>query len=183
MGGSSSISLQHAGPFDTGGCKTGTGADLGNFGPPATAPGGINFGVGKYLDPASAIADPLLGVPTPTTTGLTNQDGTACTENAGKSTCTDGGGNPVLCPSKDAFGGGVSSCNVLKPGLYTSAGPLGNLKNNFYIFTPGLYYVQSGGVSFAANSSGQSETLPPIGAPGAYPTCSNPDAKTGCGVL
>lgn len=184
LGGSSSINLSKAGPLDTGDCKTGTGADLGNFGLPTTAPGGISFGTtGRYLDPASAAADPLLNVSPPTTTGLSNQDSSACTEAAGRSTCTDGGGNAVLCPTDDAFGSATGGCVVLKPGLYTSSGPLGNLKNNFYIFTPGIYYVQSGGISFAANSGGQTETVPPVAAPGPYPTCTNPDANTGCGVL
>jgi Flp pilus assembly protein TadG len=178
------IDLSHAGPLDTGGCATGTGADFGNFGLPATVgSGSILFGtVGTYLDPAAVIADPLINVPTPDKKGLTNQDGSACTENAGKSTCTDGQGTAVTCPSTDAFGSSVSSCEVYKPGLYTSKGPLGSIKKKFVIFTPGIYYVQSGGVNFDSNSSGQTQTVPPPG-PAAYPTCSNADADTGCGIL
>ena len=183
MGGSSSISLQHAGPFDTGGCATGTGSDFGNFGLPLTSPSQINYGiVGKYLDPAAVLADPLLNIAAPTTTGLSNRD-ISCSEAKGLSSCPDGQGFGVTCPATDAFGASVSSCTVLRPGLYTSAGDtLPNIKNQFVIFTPGIYYIQSGGLSFAANSSAQSQTLPPAG-PGAYPTCTHPDPKTGCGIL
>jgi hypothetical protein len=187
VGGSSSIDLSHAGPLDTGACATGTGSDLGNFGFPRTSPGGINYGsVGAYLDPVSVIADPLLSIAAPTTTGLTNQDSTDCLESAGQSICNDGQtptAHPVTCPSNDAFGNSVSSCDVFKPGIYTSAGPLTNIKKDFVIFTPGVYYIQSGGVTFASNSAAQTQTAPPIGAPTAYPTCTNPDAKTGCGIL
>jgi|SRR5579862_3055511 len=189
--GQASIDLSHAGPLDHGDCSTGTGGDFGNFGLPTSNPGNppLNLGSGSYLDPASPIADPLLGVPTPTSTGLTNQDPTRttpwCTENANQSTCTDGGGHAVTCPSADMFGTAVSNCVVLKPGIYTSfaknANP-GGLKGNFYIFTPGLYYISSGGMYFDANSSAQTQTLPPSG-PAAYPACTNPDTKTGCGSL
>ena len=177
--GNPTVDLAHAGPFDTGDCATGTGADFGNFGLPSTVSGSvpINFGtVGTYLDPASVIADPLLNVPAPTTTGLTAQDfNSACTESAGQSTCTDGQSTPhtVLCPVNDAFGNATGGCTVLKPGIYTS---LGDIKKTFVIFTPGIYYIQSGGVNFDSNSAGQTETLPPSG-PAAYPTCTNPDIR------
>lgn len=184
--GNPTVDLSHAGPLDTGDCSTGTGADFGNFGLPKTLPAGtvpVSFGtVGTYIEPASVLADPLLNVAAPTTTGLSNQDSSMCTEAKGISTCTDGGGNAVTCPSADAFGAAVTSCNVLKPGIYTSAGPLGDLKNNFYIFTPGVYYIQSGGLNFDANSSAQTQNTPPSG-PAAYPTCSHADAATGCGAL
>ena len=183
--GNPTIDLSHAGPLDTGGCTDGTGADFGNFGLPVTVSGTVpvSFGtVGKYVDPAAVLADPLLSVPQPTTSSLGPQDGSACPEGVGKNTCGDIKGNPVTCPATDFFGNGTGGCIVLKPGIYTSAGPLGSLKNNFYIFTPGVYYIQSGGLNFDANSSAQTQTLPPAG-PGPYPTCTNPDASTGCGVL
>jgi hypothetical protein len=130
------------------------------------------------------IADPLINVPAPTTAGLINQDALACIENAGQSACTDGQITPhsVTCPSTDPGGAAVSKCTVYNPGLYTSAGPLGDLKNtNYLIFTPGVYYVQSGGIAFKSNSTGQTQNLPIT--LNVYPTCANADAKTGCGVL
>ncbi len=192
--GNPTVDLTHAGPFDTGACATGTGGDFGNFGLPSTVSGTtpISFGtVGTYLDPASVIADPLLHISAPTTTGLTNQDTCAvggpqcCTENAGQSICTDGQSTPhaVACPVNDYFGNATGGCTVLKPGIYTSAGSvLPDIKKTFVIFTPGVYYIQGGGVNFDSNSAGQTQTLPPSG-PAAYPTCTNPDANTGCGIL
>ena len=175
------VDLTHAGPLDTGDCNTGTGADLGNFGLPLSSPSQITYGiVGTYLDPASVIADPLLGVPAPTTAGLTNQDNSEC--DPSKTTCKDALGKTVTCPATDAFGVAVSGCHVLNPGLYTSKGPLASIKKDFVIFTPGVYYIQSGGISFDSLSGGQTETPPPSG-PAAYPTCTNGDAKTGCGIL
>ncbi len=181
------IDLSHAGKLDTGNCATGTGADFGNFGLPLTVSGTspLNMGTaGSYLDPTSAIADPLLNVPTPTTTGLINQDAIVCNENAGQATCTDGQAtlHAVTCPSTDLAGAAVSKCTVYNPGIYTSAGPLGSLKNtNYLIFTPGIYYIQSGGVAFQSNSTGQTQNFPTT--LNVYPTCTNGDAKTGCGVL
>jgi Flp pilus assembly protein TadG len=181
------VDLSHAGPLDYGDCSTGTGADLGTFGLPTTvsSPTPVNFGTaGVYLEPASVIADPLINIAAPTTTGLTNQDTTGCTESATKSTCTDGQtpSHPVTCPATDFFGNAVTTCTVLYPGLYTSAGPLADIKSTFLIFTPGIYYIQSGGIQFDANSSAQTQTLPPA-TPGPYPTCSNADPRTGCGIL
>jgi hypothetical protein len=179
------VDLSKAGPFDTGNCSTGTGGDFGAFGLPATISGTtpLNLGTaGTYLEPASVIADPLINVSAPTTTGLSNRDNTSCVENQGQSTCTDISGNAVSCPSTDLAGASVAKCTVYWPGIYTSAGPLGTLKNtNYIIFTPGIYYVQSGGIAFQSNSSAQTQNFPTT--QGVYPTCANPDASTGCGSL
>jgi Flp pilus assembly protein TadG len=188
--GNPTIDLSHAGPLDTGGCLTGTGADFGNFGLPASVSGTvpINFGaVGTYLDPASVIADPLINIAAPTTAGLT-KDPPTCAEKSGQSTCTDGQSapHPVTCPSQDLATSpvAVSDCTVFRPGWYSNAsGPLSNIdqKTNYAIFTPGIYYVDAGGVNFAQQATGQTQNFPTT--QGVYPTCANGDAKTGCGVL
>ncbi|HEY3839413.1 MAG TPA: pilus assembly protein TadG-related protein, partial [Bryobacteraceae bacterium] len=68
FGGSSSVDLSKAGPLDSGGCTTGTGGNLGNFGYPKTSPSGLSLGsAGRYIDPSSVIPDPLANVPAPTT--------------------------------------------------------------------------------------------------------------------
>jgi Flp pilus assembly protein TadG len=190
--GTATIDLSRAGPSGNAACTASAGANLGNFGLPTAAPSQITFGTGHYIDPASVLPDPLATVVAPTTTvpqALANQDNTTtCAENAGQSICFDGQtptSHSVTCPSQDVFGAAVTSCVVLKPGIYTSSGPLGNLKNNYYIFTPGIYYIQSGGFAFNANSGGQTETAPPTTkGVTAYPSsCTNPDPCTGCGAL
>ncbi|HEY2018395.1 MAG TPA: pilus assembly protein TadG-related protein, partial [Bryobacteraceae bacterium] len=62
----STIDLSHAGPDDSGGCTTGTGADMGVFGGPSSKPGSLNLGSkGHYVQPASPILDPLAFVNPP----------------------------------------------------------------------------------------------------------------------
>jgi Flp pilus assembly protein TadG len=199
-GGSATIDLSKAGPLDSGSCTTGTGANLGNFGYPKTSPSGITYGVGKYIDPSAVIPDPFAAVAAPTTTApatLTNQDPTPtspyCTEAGGTTgPCTDIHGNTVSCPLYDQYCDPsmpstckypITSCTVLKPGIYTSAGKLAQIKNDYVIFTPGIYYIQSGGLSFQSQGGGETQTRPPGSSPWSYPTCSNPDPCTGCGVL
>jgi hypothetical protein len=166
---------------------TGTGGDFGNFGLPLTVSGTspLNMGTaGTYLDPTSVIADPLVNIVAPTTTGLTNQDATtACTEAVGQTTCPDISGNAVMCPAAGPTGiANPYNCTVLWPGIYNnSLQSIKGSKLGYVIFTPGIYYIQSGGVSFDANSTGQTQIFPTT--QGVYPTCNHPDAKTGCGVL
>jgi Flp pilus assembly protein TadG len=186
-GGSLTIDLSAAGPTQKGGV-------LGSKGTPTSSkpPKGLKCGTPAncYISPASVIADPLLNVLPPclpgTTTncttitaGLTNQDKSAC--DSSKKTCLDEHGNAVTCPSTDLYGNTVSSCTVLLPGLYTDKGPLGSI-SGFTIFTPGVYYIQKGGFGFSSNSGAQTQTPPPT-TPSSYPTCTNGDANTGCGIL
>ncbi|MBI3696456.1 MAG: hypothetical protein HY238_16655 [Acidobacteria bacterium] len=183
------IDLSRAGPFDTGNCVTGTGGDFGNWGrplPPVGNPSPVDPGTAGKYKTASPITDPLLNVLAPTTTGLITNPA-VCTEPAGASACTDASGKAVTCPTKDLANVAVTSCTVLKPGVYTSAGPPGftfsSIKKaaGYLIFTPGVYYIQSGGIHFDSNSTGQTQNFPVT--QGVYPTCNNADATTGCGVL
>jgi Flp pilus assembly protein TadG len=183
------IDLSRAGPLDNkGDCSNGTGGDFGNFGLPLTVSGTspLNMGTaGVYLDPTSVIADPLINIPAPTTTGLTNQDATtACTEAKGLSTCPDALGKAVTCPITDPSGAAnpQPTCTVLWPGIYNnSLQSIKGSKLGYVIFTPGIYYIQSGGISFDAGSTGQTVNFPTT--QGVYPTCTNANAQTGCGVL
>lgn len=182
------IDLSRAGPLDTGGCATGTGGDFGNFGLPLTVSGSspLNLGTaGVYLDPTSVLADPLINVTAPTTAGLTTDPATCTESSGGPFTCVDGSNKAVTCPATDISGAAIPNgkCTVFKPGVYTkTGGALADMKNtNYMIFTPGVYYVQSGGVNFNANSSGQTQNFPTT--QGVYPTCANADTNTGCGVL
>src|SRR5712671_5424327 len=65
-GASGSVDLSKAGPLATPGLCDGTGSDFGDFGGPGTYPGTIVFGtVGRYVQPASPIRDPLITVAAP----------------------------------------------------------------------------------------------------------------------
>jgi hypothetical protein len=133
MGGSASVDLSHAGPLDDGKCNTGTGADFGTWGGPATNPG-VSLGVGKYIEPSSPIKDPLAGVaapPVPTVNGKQTQFAATTSLNG------------QLCPASAAPQG----CTLLTPGLYAGTNPANTiaLKTTTAFMEPGIYYVQDGG--------------------------------------
>jgi hypothetical protein len=134
MNSNTTVDLSHAGPLGGTGCLTGTGADFGDFGGPATA--SFNFIAGslpgKYIQPASPILDPFANVNPPTTAGL------------------------AVDPVPAALGNGVSgcpaappkACKLYSPGLYTGGI---EVKNETGVFKPGVYYMQSNGFKNAAN--------------------------------
>lgn len=147
--GNATVDLHLAGPNRNG-------ADFGN-----SAIGNPNFstpcftfipGVGKYIDPASPISDPLSGVAVPSTTGLVSNPPTT-TVSVGTNGCPSVSGTPI--------------CTVFHPGVYTSANPLTikdstNNSNGVALFAPGLYYISSGGFNMQSKASAQMATgMPP----------------------
>ena len=147
--GNATVDLSLAGP-------NGNGADFGNsaianpdFNTPCFT---FNPGVGHYIDPATAIADPLAGVAVPTTTGLV--------VNPPETTVPVGTNG---CPSVS----GTTICTVFHPGVYSSANPLTvqdstNNSNGVALFAPGLYYISSGGFNMQSKASAQMATgMPP----------------------
>src|SRR5262249_10627744 len=101
-GSSGSVDLSKAGPLATPGNCDGTGADFGDFGGPGTYPGTLTLGtVGKYVQPASPIRDPLITVAAPANPGPGN---------AGTITAVTSGN--YGCP--------VATCKLYSPGLYAS---------------------------------------------------------------
>jgi hypothetical protein len=141
MGGNASVDLTHAGPLDDGKCNTGTGADFGTWGGPATNPG-VSLGVGKYIEPSSPIKDPLAGVAAPP---VPTVDGTQQTFAANTSL------NGQLCPASAKPAG----CTLLTPGLYPGKNPANTiaLKTTTAFMEPGIYYVQTGGFGCLAGCS------------------------------
>lgn len=129
--GSGTIDLSHAGPPDPGNCTTGTGADFGTWGGPSTPPFIFNGGsTGRYLQPASPIQDPLAGVAPPPLPSTPAPNPTPL-------------GNGVNgCPAAP-----VKGCMLYYPGLYPN-GIDGKLST--VVLSPGIYYVQNGGVTCAA---------------------------------
>lgn len=127
------IDLSHAGPDSTvtGGTTNcdGTGADMGDTGGPHTYPGTIDLGDGQYIQPASVIADPLLGVPAPPMPAPAQAKKSVTAPNNG-------------CPS--------GTCQLYYPGLYTGGI---TVKNEFALFSPGIYYITSGGFHAQANGT------------------------------
>ena len=131
IGGSASVDLSKAGPNDPGNCTTGTGADFGAWGGPASAPGGLNLGsTGQYVQPASPVQDPLAGVSPPPVPTVTDPP---------KTSLAVGGGG---CPASASEG-----CTLYSPGLYTSGI---QVKQTMALFKPGIYYIQNGGFSIGA---------------------------------
>lgn len=127
------IDLSKAGPADDGHCHTGTGTDFGSFGGPSRA--GFNFlggSTGHYLQPASPIDDPLKDVPAPNPATLP-QATAPTTIGPGVNGC------PV---------GELKQCYLFTPGIYPT-GLTG--KNEAVVFSPGIYYIQNGGVTCTAN--------------------------------
>ena len=122
-----SVNLSHAGPLDSGNCTTGTGANFGVFGGPATNPGNVTLGTlpGNYVSPSSPIQDPLAGVSPPSKPTTTPpQSGQSCSVL----------GHCSSCP------GGAKTCTEFLPGLYTSAISTPGTA----MFDPGIYYLEGG---------------------------------------
>ncbi len=116
------VDLSGAGPSDTG-------ADFGDFGGHSTPCFTFTPGIGRYVQPASPIDDPLAGVPVPPI--------------------------PTTAPAPTSIGSGVSGCPVgasncqlYSPGLYSGGI---DAKNHTLVFKPGIYYVTSGGFGASAN--------------------------------
>jgi Flp pilus assembly protein TadG len=120
------IDLSHAGPGDTGNCTGGTGSDFGVLGGDTTNPGSVLLGsTGHYVSPSSVIEDPFKDVPAPAVPDLSDTNGGPVTIHSGTHGCT------------------FTDCVEYHPGLYTSG--LRVSGGNPVIFTPGLYYIQTGG--------------------------------------
>jgi hypothetical protein len=121
--GGGTIDLSHAGPADGGQCTTGTGADFGTWGGPATKPGSITLGTtGHYDQPSSPIQDPLANVSPPAKPSA----------HAANTALADGVGGCPASPRK--------SCMLYHPGLYSSGI---NVHNETAVFAPGIYYMDS----------------------------------------
>lgn len=128
-GGNVSIDLSHAGPPDPGNCTSGTGADFGVWGGPGSSTYAkvYSFGsTGHYQNPASPILDPLANVAPPPVPNF----------NAPNPTPLANGQEG--CPASP-----VKACMLYYPGLY----PTGlNAKGVTAVMSPGIYYIQNGGV-------------------------------------
>ncbi len=131
MNSNTTIDLSKAGPNDSvlTPCTTGTGADFGDFGGPSPYPFTFIPGVGKYIQPAAPILDPLANVPTPAVPGVAPAKTTVSTTV-----------NGCLAPP----------CQLYSPGLYTG-GIL--VKNENALFKPGLYYIDGGSFQNQANGT------------------------------
>ncbi len=135
--GNAQIDLSHAGPADLAGdCSSGTGANFGTFGGPASAiitgtVEAVDLGTtGEYRQPHSPIEDPLKDIPAP---NRPTNPGTTSPLANGVSGC------PAAPPK---------ACTLYTPGYY----PAGiTVKNETAVFAPGIYYLDSGGFSNEAN--------------------------------
>jgi Flp pilus assembly protein TadG len=140
IGGSGSIDLSKAGP-------KGTGADIGIYGGPSTAPGGFNGGsTGHWVSPAAPINDPFAQLAAPTVPLTLGAWVTFTPSAAG--TVTSG----ILCPDV--------KCAKFHAGNYPSGICIGNSAGCICvgspntctaIFDPGIYYI-SGRFKVDANS-------------------------------
>jgi hypothetical protein len=132
MNSNTRIDLSHAGPLDPGNCSAGTGADFGDFGGPGSPTFTLNSGIGRYIQPASPILDPLKDV-TPPTQPIT----------PGSKTPLANGVNG--CPASP-----LKACQLYSPGYW--AGGI-EVKNETAVFQPGIYYIDGAkGFVGAANS-------------------------------
>ncbi|HEY1949972.1 MAG TPA: pilus assembly protein TadG-related protein [Bryobacteraceae bacterium] len=142
-GNSGTIDLSHAGPLDSGNCTTGTGADLANSGVQALpSHANVLWGTkpGAYVDPASPIADPLINVVAPSkpaVNGASVSYTTTATEQAHG------------CPA---------ACTVYSPGYWQNGI---QVKNDFAVFRPGIYWIDSKGFVLDANSTARMATQAP----------------------
>lgn len=136
--GNPTIDLSKAGPKDTLGNCNGTGGDFGTNGTPAAKPSEISLGAdGTYIQPASPIKDPLKDVPIPSAPAAA----------PAPTDITDGThGCPV----------GVT-CKLFSPGLYTAPNGV-DVKKDYALFTPGLYYITGGGFNLESLSIAQMAT-------------------------
>jgi Flp pilus assembly protein TadG len=157
--GGATIDLSHAGPNDATGNCTGTGnADFGTFGGASTNPG-VTFGSGsgKYLYPSSPVLDPFAGVSPP------SKPATVAPVTIHINNGTDGCTN-------------ASGCTEYSPGLYTG-GISATSPGGIYIFKPGVYYLDGGGLTLKHATGGGANDSAMCG------TCTDPLGKTGSGVL
>jgi len=131
-GGGSGIDLSHAGPADSGDCSTGTGSDLGVTGGPTTSPT-VSYGTtGNYVQPDSWMKDPLEDVSAPDPSTLPTAPAPTALANGVSG-----------CPASPKKG-----CMLYSPGIY----PIGiNGQNSTPVMKPGIYYIQSNGMSCASN--------------------------------
>ncbi len=157
--GQGAVDLSKAGPknfVNIMSCN-GAGADFGQFGGPnpysqSTA---LWLGTdGNFQQPSSRLDDPLRNVPQPVQPTAAPAPG-----------LIDGGGATIDCPVPAGY-----KCKVYSPGYY----PTGiQIKNEFAVFKPGLYYMGSGGFQIQANGAAHMQR-----------TCQTPDPATfGCGML
>jgi hypothetical protein len=142
-GNSGTIDLSHAGPLDAGDCVAGTGADFANVGAQTPFPSGGNLLLGTkpgaYVEPASAIKDPLLGVAAPA------QPAAAPSPTTYTTAATQAAHN---CPA----GLPNNACQVFSPGYYPNGINLGGSNKVFAQFRPGIYWINSGGFQLGSNS-------------------------------
>ena len=134
--GNSTVNLSHAGPPDPGNCTTGTGGSVGVWGGPTQPFYNYVFGTtGRYIPAASWMQDPLRGVAPPPVPASHAVPAVAI--NPGQ----DG------CPASPR-----KPCMLYSPGLYDSSNfPRGiDGKLSTVIFTPGIYYIEGGGVGCSA---------------------------------
>jgi hypothetical protein len=139
--GNATVDLSLAGPG-------GKGADFGDLGG-QPAPPCFTFkpGVGRYVQPAGVISDPLSGVD-PNGTWITTSslvlNPSTTTVPVGTNGCPSVSGTPI--------------CTVFHPGLYTTGITIKDSTNNsngVALFAPGLYYISSGGFNMQAKASAQ----------------------------
>jgi Flp pilus assembly protein TadG len=139
--GNATVDLRLAGP-------NGNGADFGDNGGGPSACFTFLPGVGQYVQPATAIPDPLSGVAVPSSAGLVANPPT---------TTVPVGTNG--CPSIS----GTTLCTVFHPGLYSTTAGITvkdstNNSNGMALFAPGLYYISQGGFNMQAKASAQMGT-------------------------
>jgi hypothetical protein len=135
--GNATVDLSKAGP-------NGKGADFGNSGGPTAGPC-FTFipGVGSYVDPASAVKDPLKDVPVPSSTGLALNPPPDPTIALGSNGCVQ-------------VAGGPATCTLYKPGLYNTAAGItikDSKSSGLALFAPGMYYISQGGFNMQSNSA------------------------------
>jgi len=139
VGGSATVDLRKAGP-NCASTPSLCGGDLATFGGPATAPGGVLFGVrpGQWLYPTPPIADPYANITAPSSTGLPlNPNPTQVAHGVNG------------CPDPDG-------CDEYIPGIYNGSKGIDIKKQGTHagtaIFDPGLYYVTNG-LTLESNST------------------------------
>jgi len=133
------VDLSKAGPLDPGNCTTGTGADFGTWGGPASASGIVSLGTtGHFVNHASPIADPLAGVSAPPDPTIGNPS------DLNPPTGTLAAGSHG-CPSTSG------GCTLYFPGKYTGNNHI-IAKNRSLVFAPGIYYMY--GTNFQAQANG-----------------------------
>ena len=139
--GNPSVNLSHAGPLDPGNCTTGTGADFGDYGGPASPPFVASLGTkGTFVQPASPIRDPYCATPAcdASPSVLPPSAPTVTSSSAGTALAAGSHG----CPS------GSGGCTLYFPGKYTTDI---KVKNQTGVFAPGIYYMYGASLLDQAN--------------------------------